>query len=69
MQIAIARIKTKLRMLPTPKYISSKNKVNDIEAISPRREFAKRREKVNSRLEKNKIKKTGTAPKLSGSIK
>lgn len=69
MQIAIARIKIKLRILPTPRYKSMRNKDNEELAMSPRRELAKRSEKVNNKLTKINIKNKGTAPKISGSTK
>lgn len=69
MQIAIARIKTKLRMFPTPRYIKIKNRVKEIDAISPRREWAKSKEKVKRIVVKKVIKNKGITPKVSGSTK
>ena len=62
-QIAIARIKTKFKIFPTPRYIRIKKRVREMEAIKPRRECAKRI------VVKKVIKNKGITPKMSGSTK
>jgi hypothetical protein len=69
MQRAIAIMRIALRILPTPKYIRNKKNVVAIVATSPRRPFAKIREKVKRRQKKIKIKKRGTMPNAAGSTK
>ncbi len=67
--MAMAMIKIKLRMFPTPKYLRIKNKDRDIEIRRPLREFAKRRDDVKSRAEKVSRKNKGTIKKVFGSTK
>jgi hypothetical protein len=66
---AIATINIKFKMLPTPKYVSTKNREREMEAISPRRELAKISEAVKSKLAKIRMKNKKTAPKALGFIK
>ena len=67
--MAIATIKTRLRIFPTPKKARIAKNVRDKEAMSPRREAAKIREKVK-RSAANKITKNrGITPNVLGSIK
>lgn len=69
METAIATIKRRLRILPTPKYAKTKKIDKDMEPISPRRVLVKRSEKVKSRAAKSNIKNAGTAAKFPGSTK
>ena len=69
MQIAIARIKNKLRTLPTPKYNKIENRDRDREVIKPLLVLANKSENINKKLAKSKIKKAGSAPKVFGSTK
>jgi hypothetical protein len=69
MQRAIATIKTRLRILPIPRYIRKRKKVKVIVATIPLRLFAKTREKVKRRQKNIRVKNKGTAAKVSGSIK
>ncbi|HET7099203.1 MAG TPA: hypothetical protein VFI61_03160 [Patescibacteria group bacterium] len=68
-QIAIARIKNILRILPTPKYKRTEKRVRDREVISPRRVLANKSENINKKLANNKTKNKGSAPKVLGSTK
>jgi hypothetical protein len=69
MEIAIARIKNKLIIFPTPRYARTKKREIDIAEISPLRVPAKRSEKVKSKVIKNKTKNRGIAKIVFGSIK
>ena len=69
MHIAIARIKTKLRMLPIPRYAKAEKRDRDREAITPRLVLANKSEKVKRKLAKSKTKNAGIAKKVSGSTK
>jgi len=60
----IATIRTRLRILPTPRYIRIRNKDRATEAINPRRELEKMREKVKRSAVKKVIKNNGTTPKV-----
>lgn len=69
MDIAIATIKTKLRIFPTPRYARTRKIDKDRDAISPRRDPTKTRENVKSKARNTSMKKSGTTPKVSGSTK
>jgi hypothetical protein len=69
MQRAIARMRIKLRMFPTPRYVRKRKKVVATVATIPLRLLAKINEKVKRRQKKTRIKKSGTTPKEAGSIK
>ena len=69
MQIAIATIKIRLRILPTPRYISIRKSVVAMVVTIPRRLLAKISEKVKRRQKKSKTKNRGIAAKEPGSIK
>jgi len=56
-------------MFPTPKYRRIEKIVRHIDVINPRRELAKSSENIKRKLVNNKTKKTGNAPKVSGSTK
>lgn len=69
MVTAIARIRIKLRMFPTPRYNKIRNKNIEEEVISPLRELANNSEEVNNIAKNIIIKKSGTAKTVSGSTK
>ena len=69
MQVPIATIKIKLRILPTPKYIRIKNMDKNMEAIKPRRLLAKRSENVKRSETKIVTKNRGITPNVPGSTK
>ncbi len=69
MLTAIATIKSRLRIFPTPKYIKARNRDREVDIINPRREFPKSRENVKRKLTKDRTKKRGTARNVSGSTK
>jgi hypothetical protein len=69
MQVEIATIKMRLRILPTPRYVRSRKKVRAIVATIPRLLFAKINEKVKRRQKNIKTKRKGTAARESGSTK
>jgi hypothetical protein len=69
MQRAIATIRMRLRIFPTPKYIRVRKKVMAIVATIPRRLLANINEKVKRRQKNIRIKKKKIAPKEPGSIK
>ena len=68
-QIAIATIRIKLRMLPTPRYI--RRRKNDVATVAtnPRRLLAKINEKVKRRQKNIKTKNKKITPKDPGSMK
>lgn len=66
---AIATIRIRLRIFPTPRYIRIAKRDEAIEIISPRRELANIKEKVKSNATKKVTKNKGTAPKVLGSTK
>jgi len=66
---AIATIRIRLRILPTPKYIRRRKKLRAIVATTPRRLLAKISEKAKSRQKKARMKKSGITAKESGSTK
>jgi len=68
-QTAIARIKTRLRTFPTPRYIRIIKRVREVEVIKPLRDPAKIREKVKRSEVKKATKNRGITPKVSGSTK
>jgi len=69
MHTAIATIKIRLRMLPTPKYIRRRKNVRAIAVTIPRRELAKIKEKVKRSAMNKPAKNRGTAPNVPGSMK
>jgi hypothetical protein len=64
-----ARIKSKLRRWPIPKYLRIRKTVRPEADKKPLRLWAKIVEKVNKKLKKIRIKKIGTAQITSGSTK
>jgi len=69
MQSAIATIRMRLRILPTPRYIRKRKKVRAIVARIPRLLLAKISEKVKRKQKKTKTKNRGITANESGSIK
>jgi hypothetical protein len=63
MQVAIATIRIKLRILPTPRYAIRIKDVKAIVVIIPRRLFAKTSENVKRKQKKIRTKKAGIDPK------
>jgi len=63
------KIKKKLMILPTPKYLRIVKEVIAKDARRPLLELAKIVEKVKRRVKKRATKNKGITPKVSGSIK
>jgi hypothetical protein len=69
MVMAMPKIKRKLIILPTPKYLRIVKEVIAKDVIRPLLELAKIVEKVKRRVKKRATKNKGIAPKVSGSTK
>jgi len=67
--IAIATIKSRLRIFPTPRYARIEKRDREVEIINPRRVLAKIKEKVKRSVVKKMMKNRGTTPKIPGSTK
>jgi hypothetical protein len=67
--MAIATIRIRLRILPTPKNVRRRKKVMAIVATTPRRLFANISEKVKRRQKNANMKNRGIAANESGSMK
>lgn len=67
--MAIATIKRKFNILPTPKKLSKKKKVKEIDPIKPRLVLANIKENVKRRVVKKRTKNIGITRNVSGSTK
>jgi len=68
-QTAIASIKIKFNTFPMPRSKRIKKRMRDREITRPRRELAKSKENVKSKVIKSNRKNSGTAPNVWGSTK
>lgn len=69
MEMAIATIKKRFKILPTPKKLSKRKKVREMDPIKPRLVLANIKENVKRRVVKKRMKNTGIIKNVSGSTK